>query len=389
MKRLPALGLLAAVGLPGLAWGQTNDHFYRSWRWTREAVAARAAGLAGAMAAVDDDAGAAQANPAALGGLPKVEILGGLVQRSSARSTIGDRLASRTDLGQVAVAGSLSSRWAFGAYFAPSRAERVRLEPLPLAGFVDQGFLEARVTQGGLGLAWRLAHGLHAGATLALNRLSVDGEYSRDTPSGQTDLRVGTSGEVTHVAAQLGLLYGTGRLRLGLVHDRGTDWNAERTALNPALGVVLDPGSRYVVRRPGALSLGACLRPSLRLLLAAQLDRVRYQEIASGLVIGQGAHSRSDYLLTDAWEPRLGVEASFPQPRFSIQVRGGVHWMAPGSLRYTGPDVGEQMAFVGSERRARIALGGSLVTARWFRFDLTARVGGRPRDVIAGLAVRL
>jgi hypothetical protein len=254
---------------------------------------------------------------------------------------------------------------------------------------VDQGFLETRVTQGGLGLSWRMAGGLHAGATLGLNRLSLDGEYSRDAPSGRTDLRVGTSGEVTHLGAQLGLLYATGRLRLGLVHERGTDWSAERTAINPALGVVLDPGSRYLVRRPGAWSLAACLRPSLRLLLAAQLDRVRYQEIASVLVIGQGAHSRSDYLLTDAWEPRVGLEASFPQPRFSLQVRGGVHWMAAGSLRYVGPDAGEQMAFVGSERQARIALGGSLVTARWFRFDLTARVGGRPRDVLAGIAVRL
>ena len=54
---------------------ESQDVFYRSWRWVKETSAARAAGLGGAMTAVPDDASGAESNPAALTTLVKSELL--------------------------------------------------------------------------------------------------------------------------------------------------------------------------------------------------------------------------------------------------------------------------------------------------------------------------
>src|SRR5437867_11455448 len=52
-------------------YGQTNDHFYRSWRWSTTPATTRAVGLAGAYAALADDSGTAFLNPAGVATLGK------------------------------------------------------------------------------------------------------------------------------------------------------------------------------------------------------------------------------------------------------------------------------------------------------------------------------
>jgi hypothetical protein len=142
------------------------------------------------------------------------------------------------------------------------------------------------------------------------------------------------------------------------------------------------------VRQPRLLSAGVALQVSRKLLLTAQLDRVSYHDLQAGLVIGQGAHARAEYALADAWEPRAGIELSLPRKAVSLQLRGGVHWQSVAALRYTGEDPVEAAAFEGAPRKAVGAAGASVVTARWLRFDVTARFGGERSELLVGTAVR-
>jgi hypothetical protein len=156
---------------------------------------------------------------------------------------------------------------------------------------------------------------------------------------------------------------------------------------SPTLGAILDAGSEYEVRSPGVVAAGASASLGDRVLVSAQLDYVRYSEIRETLVIRRGVFQREDYELGDAFEPRLGVEASFPLGRVSLQARAGVHGQASGALAYRRGDAVEAAAFTGGERIWSVAAGGSLVT-RSFAVDAAVTNGGGTTRVLVAAAVR-
>jgi hypothetical protein len=369
--------------------GQTNDHFFRSWRWATEPTAPRAAGMAGAMTAIADDGSGALWNPANLASLTKAEVQGGLLGYREGRSIAGDTFPTRTTVGFVAAARRLGSRWAVAAYRSEPYATRVRLSGFALPDqLTDEGSLDAVVTDFGVAAAWKVTEQLHVGARAAASRLAIDGEYSREPASGPTNLRVATAGRSTRMTGTLGFAYELGsHVRLGASVSSGAAWRVERTATSPVLGVVLDEGGPYEIRQPQMLSAGACFR-TLKVLITAQVDRVRYGDIQSALVIAQGAHSRDEYRLLDAWEPRAAIEVSLPRKAMSLQLRAGVHRRSSGAFEYIGGDAVERAAFVGASRGVLVSAGASLVTARWLRFDVAVRTGGERSAWLAGMAVR-
>jgi long-subunit fatty acid transport protein len=390
MRPRSAVAVWAVLVACSQAQAQTNDHFFRSWRWTEEPSSPRAAGLGGAMTGVGDDGAAALHNPAGLASVTKSEVAGGLMARGGGTNARGDTLVARTSVGFALAAVRLRQRWVLAGYVAETLASRIKLDAVPLAdGFTDAGSLEGVATELGAAAAWQLSSRLQLGGRLAVSRLALDGEYSREPAAGPTNLRVTTSGSASRPTGAIGaVLLPAPWLRLAASVSEGVTWRVTRRATSPVQGVVLDDGSAYEVRQPRVFSLGATLQASRKLLFSAQLDRVAYHEIQSALIIGQGAHARGDYALSDAWEPRLGVELSLPRRAASVQLRAGVHWRAAGSLRYTGADRGEASAFSGSSRQVLGSVGGSLVTARWLRFDLSGRFGGDRGELLFGTAVR-
>ncbi len=390
MTRSGSFAVFALFALCGVSGAQTNDHVFRSWQWTFEAASPRAAGLAGAMVAVGEDSSAAVHNPAGLASLTKAEVAGAIAARRAGTTAQDDALAARTSGTFLALGGRVGSRWALGAYVAEPVARRVKLAPAPLPdGLADDGSLEGVVSEAGLAAAWRVTSSLTVGGRVAATRLSLDGEYSRDPASGPANLRVVTAGRATRATASLGAVFEpTPRLRFAVASATGAHWRMTRTATSPVLGVVLEDGSPYEIRQPRVVSGGVAVQATLKILLTAQVDRVGYHDVQAGLVIGQGAHARDEYALGDAWEPRVGVELSLPRKAASIQLRAGVHWQAAAALRYTGPDPTEAAAFAGGVRKTVGAVGGSLVTARWLRFDVTGRFGGERSELLVGTAVR-
>ena len=92
-------------------YGQTNDHFYRSWRWSTTPANTRAVGLAGAYAALADDSGTAFLNPAGIASLAKSEFSVSLLANQP--GTVGlDRLGAWTGLAAGSGAVRLSKKTA-------------------------------------------------------------------------------------------------------------------------------------------------------------------------------------------------------------------------------------------------------------------------------------
>src|SRR5437870_13891128 len=102
-------------------YGQTNDHFYRTWRWSTTPATPRAVGLAGAYSALADDSGTAFLNPAGIATLVKsvfsVSVL------ADQPGTVGlDRLGAWTGLAAGSGAVRLSKKTALACYFVRPRA---------------------------------------------------------------------------------------------------------------------------------------------------------------------------------------------------------------------------------------------------------------------------
>jgi len=383
-----ALGTLLLAALAADAGAQTNDHFFRSWRWVREEESARAAGLGGAVAALADDAGAMRSNPAVLTSLSRVEIGAHFVRRGNAETTGGDHLAGGGALGSFTIGAPLGPRWAIGAYASDIQGVRTRLEPRALPdGLTDEGEIDVHVRDAGVAGAWRAASGLTLGLRLAVVHVSADGDYRRERSGEPTHLRVETAGGDARLGWSVAAAWEpSARLRLACLAEAGTALVVERTAASPWLGATLDAGSTYRMRVPGVVSCGTAIRVSRKVLGLVQIDRVRYGEIQSVVIIRQGAESRDDYRLEDAWEPRLGLEVSVPLHRVSLQFRAGAHGLAPGGLSYEGRDATEEASFLGSARSLAWS-GGAAVVTGGFRLDAAVRGGPRPAWLL-GATVR-
>src|SRR5262249_38654196 len=229
-------GILAAVFLActPLA-AQTNDHFFRSWRWVEEPSSPRAAGLAGAMTALGDDGAAALHNPAGLPNLTKSEVAGGLIARGDGTNSRGDTLVARTSVGSALAAIRLRQRWVIAGYVAETQASRIKLDASRLAdGFTDTGSVEGVATELGAAAASQLSSPLQLGGRIGLARLALDADYNREPTTGPTNLRVTSNGEATRPTGAIGaVLVPVPWLRLGASASEGVSWRLARRATSP------------------------------------------------------------------------------------------------------------------------------------------------------------
>jgi hypothetical protein len=391
-----AAAAVALVLLASAARAQTNDHFFRSWRFGVDAPTARTAGLGGAAIALPDDLGGIEQNPANLTSLGKTEVSASLRTTAEGEATYAARAPSRPDvfaggsaLAFAGAAGRIGTRWAVAASYQGTRRTRVELAPRTLPdGLTDEGALQTAQDALSLAGAWHIGRSLHVGARLSGARVSAEGTYRREAAGRAADLRVDTSGASTRLAGGLGVAWqATSAVRLAAAATSGASFTVDRQSASPAQNVPLDPGSRYRLRQPATAGAGVSVRATRHVTTFAQLDRVRYGEIRSNLSIRQGAAARSDYALADAWEPRAGVEVSFPFRSVSLQLRGGWHRAAAGGLRYTGPDPVEAASFLGAPPHSAFAAGASLAT-RSLRLDVAGVTSEPGTRVLAGITGR-
>jgi hypothetical protein len=165
----------------------------------------------------------------------------------------------------------------------------------------------------------------------------------------------------------------------------GASYAVQRVANDPRTGAI-DPGSEYELRQPTSFAGGAALQISTKLVAVGQVDVVRYSE--ARLFRRPGTVSEGNYELGDGVEPRVGIEFSQPFGNWSLQVRGGLHSQAPASASYSGPNGTEALAFPGSGRLTRVAMGASAVGRSGLRADVAISWRGEAADLVVGVAAR-
>lgn len=368
------------------SYGQTNDHLYRSWRWSTTPGYTRAIGLSGAYVGLADDGASALLNPAGAVTLPKSELA--VSYLAAQAGDVGlDRFAPWNGVSVISGAARVSRKTALAFYFSRPRAGRIDLTTelrLP-DGSTDAGYLDATVTDVGVAAARRLTEQVSIGVRVTATHLELEGFHSRRNAGNLLELETGSAAGSTRVTASLGLLCETGRLRAGVVVQPGASHGVERTATRPSLGGI-DQGSQYEVRAPGVVSAGAAFRLSRHIHVSSQLDYVRYSEIQA--FIRPGGATSGGYGIPSAFEPRIGVEVSIPLGAASVQLRAGSHLQAPGSLAYSGPDATEAAAFRGTTRRLLGAAGASLSMSNGFTLDLAGASAGDRSAMGAGIRFR-
>jgi len=391
-----AAATVALLLLAPAARAQTNDHFFRAWRFASDPLTARAAGMGGAVIALPDDTGGIEQNPANLTSLGKTEVAASL--RTTATSdasypghapSLPDSFAGGSALAFAGASGRIGTRWAIGVSYQGTRQTRIELGPRRLPdGLTDEGALETSFETLSVAAAWHIGRSLHVGARLGGAHASAEGTYRREAAGSAAELRVDTSGGSTRLAGAVGIAWeAASAVRLAASATSGATFGLDRESVSPAQDVTLDAGSRYRLRQPAVIGAGAWVRASRHVTVLGQLDRVRYGEIQSNLSIRQGAVARSDYALEDAWEPRAGVEVSLPFRSVSLQLRGGWQRAGAGGLRYTGTDAVEAASFLGAPAHGAFSAGASLAT-RSFRFDVAGVTSDPGTQVLAGISGR-
>ena len=165
---------------------QTNDPIFADWRWNPDSIGSRPAGMGGAFVAIADSGKSAYVNPAGLTLIPVKEL--GL---SSGR------------LWMSAAAGGQKLRLA--AYYTKTRDSRAEWDETGPRGAAN-GFLDSSAWEAGLAVGSQPLPRFRVGASVAWNRLSLDGEDARSEVEGQirgTTVR----GESGHMRLAAGLLF--------------------------------------------------------------------------------------------------------------------------------------------------------------------------------------
>jgi hypothetical protein len=324
-------------------------------------------------------------------------------------------------MGFLGLGGRLSSRWAVGVYVVEPQAVRIESATALLReGSTGMGRVEGTLTEAGASAAWRPASRLHVGVRLAATRLTLDGSYRLQPASGSSLLEVETAGGATSLTAGIGILYeASPRVRLGLARLGGARFEIPRTArLNGQPERALDGNGPSAVRQPSVVSGGVALLAGTRLLLAGQLDYVRYGEIQTPFASLAPGGSLPSFAVF-AWEPRVGIELSLPFSSMSIQLRAGLSGRSTAGAERSGaaaaaplpaaPPVPSPLPPAPPSSRTALqqiravlpetprgtetgllrgAIGGSLVTAKGVRLDLAVRFGAEGASVLAGTAIR-
>jgi len=391
-----------------VARAQTNDVYFRSWRWIDASGGAQANAIAGATVALKDDGAGLEANPATLATFSRSALSLSFSSSRSAQTSLGDVIQPRGSLDDLSAAFKLGTHVGVAVFRSEPLARHIDLAPLPAAdGTYDDGSLSAVSTDMGLAVARSFGSHLALGVALTHCHLAFAAHYSRLTPQLPAVLEVGAAGGDDRFAPSFGALLSLGRrVQLGLSQRVGVRWQIQRVAISPLMSLTLDSGTPLPIERPATTSLGAHVSLSQRLALSAQVDYLRFASVAPGVLEGY----RELGVPRQAWEPRAAIELALPTRSFSVLLRTGVHWMPrptriesvtppapslPGVAAWAPPPPAslfqrdaEDAVVRRLDSRSSFGAGLALVTRSGLRLDLALRAGAEQPALLAGTSWR-
>ena len=399
--------VLAPCLSPAVARGQTNDVYFRAWRWNDDG-GVRASAVAGATVALTDDAAGLTANPSVLATLSRSELSLSIGTSRATRTIIGDALAARTSVDELSAAVKLGPHIGVAVFRREPQSRRVELAPMAAVnGARDEGSLSAVTTDVGVALARTFGPHLALGLAVTRSHLAFAAQYQRVTPPLPAVLEVGAAGGAQHLVPSLGMSLSLGRrAQLGLSHRVGVSWQIQRVATSPLLALTLDAGTPMRIVRPAITSLGMRLSLSRKLALVSQIDYLLSATAAPGVLEGY----RELSVPRRTWEPHAAMELALPSRSVSLLLRSGIHWIPrPASVEsLTSPPASpagvwawappppaalferapEDAVLRRLDARWSFGAGLALVTRPGWRFDLALRADGERTALLAGASWR-
>jgi hypothetical protein len=386
---------------------QTNDVYFRAWRWNDDG-GVRASAVAGATVALTDDAAGLTANPSVLATLSRSELSVSVGTSRATRTVIGDALAARTSVDELSAAVKLGPHISVAVFRREPQSRRIELAPLAAVdGARDEGSLSAVITDVGVALARSFGQRLALGLAVTRCHMDFAAEYQRVTPPLPAVLEVGAAGGAQRLVPSLGMLLSLGRrAQLGLSHRVGVSWQILRVATSPLLALTLDAGTPMRIVRPAITSLGMRLSLSRKLALVSQIDYLQSATAAPGVLEGY----RELSVPRRTWEPHAAMELALPARNVSLLLRSGIHWIPrPASVEsLTSPAASpagvwawappppaalferapEDTVLRRLDARWSFGAGLALVTRPGWRFDLALRADGERTALLAGTSWR-
>lgn len=450
MGGLPALAAAIVLLAAAPAGAQSNDEIQAGVQFNFSTPGARSLALGGAFLGAADDATAAYTNPAGLAQLvaPEVSVEARAWSYSTRFAERGHTPADElTGIGLDVVRGLAEGereddaaalsflsythtgrRWAAAVYrhqladyvaslqsegpFAGLRAGTERVFPA-------RSRLTMSIAGIGVAAAARFGDGLYLGAGAARYRFELDSRterYSRAEPTGDpvADALTGnhfgpadfSAANLANLQTQRGDDHGIGwnagflwridgRWSAGGVYRRGPDFDFRAVftdgprgqrpgEVDPSLG---GAGSFHV---PDAWGLGVAYRPTDRVLIALDWDRVEYSDLGDdpvNLLRAVTPGRLADFAIDDADEVHLGVEYQALRLRHPLALRLGAWFDPDHELRYTGEVHALRARFRAGEDEVHLTAGFGLVLRR-AQFDFAADFSERVDTLSLSSVVR-
>lgn len=387
MRRFVTILVVPFLLASSVAFSQTNDHAWRSFDWFEDVGAPRAAGVGGAFVGLADDSSAILFNPAGLGTLTKMEVLGSAPDRTTGTLLHGDTTSSRVGLGLISMAGPIKgTRLAVGAYVAQPFDEQITIAAASVAGIRDSGSLNSRITDYGAALAWTPVHDLYVGLRVNASHLDLGGTLVHPIEGNRDTLIVPFSASGTRAAGNLGLLLKvTPSLMVGTSYTQGARWDALRSSVSVRFGPL--PPVPFQFSSPNRLSGGASYQLSPRVTFTGEADYVFLSRLHDTFQIVALSTSPANYRLDNGVAVRGGMEVTVPKKNYSFQFRGGVDSEPAGSFQYVAPvPAFESQDFSGVGRQTEGTIGAGILDKRArYRFDMAFAFGALRNKLIAGI----
>jgi long-subunit fatty acid transport protein len=431
------------VGLAPTAAAQTNDEIFPNLEWNFSTPGARANGMGRTFIGVADDATAAITNPAGLVSLTKPQFY---LEYKNTKLKI-DRLAAADSLftlqpttfektidalSFLSVSAPINDKIAvgFSLHRYLDHHESFTLAPRPVPNisvanfslFPIDGAADFTGTSFGGSIAYQVTGALRVGATIAGSRLQATSVATRrgfiagpTFPGNRFDIvgtniiRNETSIDDTQIAisASVGALY-----KVNEVVSVGVDYaksprfkTTENLRDNPGfdrvpqvnLSLTPDPNPKEVaINVPDHFGFGVSIRPTSRLLIAADVVRMQYSSLSktTALIFFEDLLTGTEYATPDVTELHFGGEFNIfnIMQKHPVFVRAGVFTNPNHLTRFTGttdPDINAiETAFFNKlpgKDETRGTVGAGIVFGTRFQVDAAYVVG---KEFVASTGVR-
>jgi long-chain fatty acid transport protein len=369
LVRVMVVLMVASFGLTAAADAQSNDDVFQNLQWNFSTPGARANGMGRSFIGIADDATAAVTNPAGLLSLTRPQVY---AEYKNARVRT-DRLAAVDALTTLApttntsvvnalsflsVSAPVNSKMAVG--FSVHRFldyhERFSLAPRAIPNYPGgggvfypfAGYADFTGTALGGSLAYNVTNNLRLGVTVAANRLNADSDVTRNRTIYGPAFFQGNPNDLamspelvsqssihdaqTALSGAVGAFYHVNDMvNLGFSYGKSprfeTSEDLRYAGSNNQLVSVPGYPKPVSINVPDHFGLGVGIRPTSRLLVAADAVRTNYSSLSKDttLIFSSTQLTGSEYVTPDVTEVHVGAEYNFynmqGNPMF---VRGGI-----------------------------------------------------------------